>query len=664
MMAIQLLLLSVSLYGAAALASLLVIQSNRTARGVSGWGGLAASLVGIIAAVLALVGGSSAPVSLYTLVPFGTLAVEMDGLSAFLVGIITLVGAATSLYSITSLDAYEEGSLGGLGFFNNLFMASMLLVVCITNAFYFLIFWELMTLASYFLVIFEDDKPGVVRAGYLYMLFAHAGAAMIMLAFLILASHAGSFDFAAFRGVSLTPVTAGIVFLLAFFGFGAKAGVMPLHVWMPSAYKVAPSHVSALLSGAMKKIALYGILRLCVDILGAEVSWWGGLVLAFGGISLILGVLYALTERDLKRMLAYSSIENVGIILIGIGTGMIGLANDKPLLASMGFLAALYHIANHASFKGLLFLGAGAIGYRLQTQDLNQMGGLTRRMPWTSLAFLTGTLAVSAIPPLNGFVSEWFTYQALFTASQSPTMVRGFAPLFALLLGLAGALAALCFMKAYGGAFSGPARSRAAEQAQEVPGGMLAGMGVLGVACLALGLGTPLVVPVLNRVVAGVIHTNVAPTTTSEVMMVSMPLITILLISLLVVPFILVAAYGGRRAGRRSAAEPWSCGYGYRTTMSATPGSFDQPVMLAFRPVYRLRDWMVPPLQAAVVFSRRAVTSILHFEPVVEETVSRPTIRFIETAGQWIQGLQMGDLRVYCFYIIVTLAILLILVFR
>ncbi len=670
-MAIQLLLLSVGLYIAAALGCLLVIQSNRAARWVSGLGGLAASLVGMGAALSGLSRLLLPPAEarLFGVAPFGALSLGLDGLSALMVGVIALLGAATSLYSIPYLQAYEERSLGGLGFFNNLFLAAMLLVVTVTNAFYFLVFWELMTLASYFLVIFDDDNPEAIQAGYLYMLVAHGGAALIMLAFLVFYSGAGSFDFAAFRSAALSPTARSLAFLLAFFGFGAKAGIVPLHIWLPRAHPAAPSHVSALMSGVMIKTAIYGILRVGMDFLGGGVWWWGLVVLSFGALSAVLGVLYALAENDLKRLLAYSSVENIGIILMGAGAGMVGLALKLPLLAFMGLLAALYHLVNHACFKGLLFLGAGSVIYRTHTKNLNRLGGLARNMPWTSLGFLIGALAVSAIPPLNGFASEWITYQALFLASQSQHLLRGLAPLFALLLALTGALAAMCFVKAYGGAFSGPARSPAAEQAREAPQGMLVAMGLLVMACLGLGLGVQPVVMTIELVEIGFLAPSLQGTRwtlsgTEPVGALAIPLIVMLLLGLLFVPLFLITMYGGRRAGRRSAAQPWSCGYGYRPTMSATPGSFDQSVRLAFRPLYRLRDWMVPPLQATAAFSRRAVSAILRFEPVVEESVSRPTIRLVETAGQWIQGLQMGDIRVYCFYIIATLAILLILVFR
>jgi hydrogenase-4 component B len=679
--AIQLLLLSVLVFGVGALASLLLNGTSRTARYVSGIAGMLGSLVGLLAVILAII-NKPATLELPLPLPFGHFYLQMDGLSTLMIGMIAVLGFVASLYSIFYLEQYDQRNLGVLGFFTNLFIAMMMLVVTVANAFYFLVFWEMMTVASYFLVIFESEKKEVIRAGYLYMLVAHAGGALIMVSFFLFFASAGSFDFAAFRQAQLSPALRNAIFLLAFIGFGAKAGMVPLHIWMPGAYTAAPSHVSALMASVMKKTAIYGILRVCVDLLGASVLWWGLLVLFFGALSAILGVLFALTERNLKRMLAYSSVENVGIILLGIGTGMMGLATQQAVVALLGFLAALYHALNHSFFKGLLFLGAGALDYRLHTRDLNEMGGLARRMPWTGLAFLIGALAVAAIPPFNGFVSEWFTYQAFFKASSDPNFViRVVAPLSALLLSLAGALAAMLYIKAYGSAFSGPAHSQPASQAREVPGTMLTGMYILVAGCLALGLGAPLVAPYLMQVAAGlpgatamtvangvwVYPANINQATLSTPLsaaILSTPLIAILLLGLLIAPFVILAVYGGFKAGRRTVVDPWSCGYGYSPKMSVSASSFDQPMKATFRSLYALRPMIQKPLDATAAWSKRFREGIVRAEPLLESWVTRPTARAVQYLGEHIQALQMGDIRVYCLYIILTLAVLLIVIFK
>lgn len=670
--AIQLLLLAVASFVVGAFASLLLDGSNRAARSMAGLTGATGSLLGLAAAVSAAMGNPSSfefPVPL----PFGRFTLQMDGLSTLMVGMISLVGFAVSVYSISYLGQYPDRRLGVQGFCMDLFLALMLLVVTVANGFFFLVFWEMMTLASYFLVISEGRNKEAVRAGYLYMLIAHAGGALIMLSFFVFFMTTGSFDFAAFRQAELSPALRSLVFLLAFVGFGAKAGMVPLHVWMPPAYSAAPANASALMASVMKKTAIYGILRVCVDLLGPSVLWWGLLVLLLGAASAVLGGLFALAERDLKRILAYSSVENVGIILLGLGTGMIGLATDQPVVALLGFLAALYHALNHSFFKALLFMGAGSVEYRLHTHNLNEMGGLGRLMPWTALTFLIGALAVAAIPPFNGFVSEWFTYQAFLTGGGGPDfVVRASLPLCAVLLALAGTLAAMVAIKAYGSTFMGPARSEAAVRAAEVPGLMLSGMTFLAIGCAVLGLGAPLVAPYLAHVVSDTMNIPsqtvagglwVYPAAVGQGVL-STALTAILLLSLLIVPVVLVAIYGGRRVGSRVVRDPWACGYGYSNQMSVTATSFDQPVAATFSRIYLLRSMIQRPVQAIAAWGRRAAGAIGRAEPILERIVREPTTQAVDFASRQIQRLQMGDIRMYCMYIVVTLAILLIAIFR
>ncbi len=670
--AVQLLLLSVLLFGVSAVASLLLNRSGLAARVTSGLIGATASGLGLVAVVQAGLDEPS-PLEISAPPPFGHFILQMDSLSTLMVGIICGLGLAVSIYSISYLAHYPNHNPGVLGFFTNLFMALMLLVVTIANAFYFLIFWEMMTLASYFLVIFESEKKESIQAGYLYMLVAHAGTALMMLSFFIFYVEAGSFDFADFRQSQLSSIARDAAFLCAFFGFGAKAGIVPLHIWLPRAHPAAPSPVSALLSGVMIKTALYGILRLCVDILGVSVLWWGLVVLGAGALSAVLGVFFALAEHDLKRILAYSSVENVGIILMGIGTGMMGLAADLPAVALTGFLAALYHLLNHAFFKGLLFLCAGSLDYRLHTRNLNEMGGLGRVMPWTGLSFLVGALAISAIPPFNGFVSEWLTFQSFFAANgEGDFIVRAALPLSAVILALVGALAVMVAIKMYGGAFTGPAHSERAAQSREVPLPMLAAKLLLAMACIALGLGAPLVAPQLAMVVTDVLNVPDLTVATgvwvypgnAGTSVLSTPLIAILLFGLLVVPLGLVTVYSGYKAGRRVVDDPWACGYGYSSQMSSSASSFDKPIAVIFSWIYLLRSMTLKPLRVIGGWTKRATSGLTRAEPLVENLIRPPATRAVDYVGNQIQALQMGDIRTYCFYIILTLIILLIVVFR
>lgn len=665
MTSIQFFVLALTLYLVGALASL--FASPRTSRGVAAFFGLIGSLSALLAAILALTEGMPPSLTLFAIQPFGEFTFQMDWLSTLMVALIALVGAATSLYSFSDAPANVSVS-----FFTDLFMASMLVVVTVTNAFYFLVFWEVMTLASYFLVVWEFDKKESARTGFIYFLVAHIGAALIMVTFFLFFGKAGTFDFAGIRAASIPSAVKDIVFVLAFLGFGAKAGMVPLHFWTPDTYAAAPSHVSALMASVMKKTAVYGILRVCVDLLGGSALWWGFTVLTFGALSTVFGAFYALSEKDIKRLLALSSVENVGIILMGVGLGMIGLALSFPTLAALGFLAALYHMLNHAFFKGLLFLGAGSVIDKTGTRDLNLMGGLSRRMPWTALTFLVGALAVTAIPPLNGFVSEWFTYQALLNAAGSDLFaLRVFAPLFAVSLALAGAFAVMVYVKAYGGAFAGPARSEKARFAKDPSAASVVSLVYLALGTIVLGLGAPWIAPRIAAVAAGFAKQPLIAVSAGWTMLpgsplvsvVSTPLVAILLIGLLIVPVVVVAAYGGWRASRRSNVEPWSNGYGYAAVMSVRASSFDQPVKVSFRPLYWVRTLVERPYRAAANFYNAAVESVRRAEPVVENAVTRPTLKLVETAGQWIQTLQMGDIRLYCLYIIITLAILLVVLF-
>ena len=406
--------LAFCLFAAGGLAALLCNRAPRAAAYATGLSGLLGSAAGIASALPVLLGQAGFRIDLGGGLPLSRLIIEVDPLSAFMVLAICFLAAAVFLYSLSYIEEYRQNNPGLLGFLINLFVVAMILVVTVGDALYFLIAWELMTLVSYFLVIYEGDRPSLA-GGWLYFLVAHAGTALIMVAFLLLANGAGSFAFSAFRTAALSPAVRSAVFLLAFIGFCAKAGVVPLHFWLPEAHSAAPSNVSALLSGVMIKTAIYGIIRVTVSFLGAGAWWWGFLILSAGVVSTVLGVIYALAQHDIKRLLAYHSVENIGIILMGIGAGILGLSLGIPALVAVGLLAGLYHLFNHAVFKGLLFLGAGSVVHSTGTRNFESLGGLAGVMPYTAFLFLIGAVSISALPPLNGFVSEWFTYQSLLT---------------------------------------------------------------------------------------------------------------------------------------------------------------------------------------------------------------------------------------------------------
>jgi len=650
------------------LGSLLLRRWEAIAIAVAGIGAAGAGILGIFAAIPVLMSGHGEVFSTSGPFPFAAFTVRFDPLAALMVLIISLVTAAAGVYSLSYVKDYAKRGVGAMGFFLNLFVASMMLAVVVDNAFYFTLFWELMTITSYFLVIFDQDQEAV-DAGFLYFFIAHAFSMLIMVAFLLLFTHTGSLDFASFREADLPPWLASVVFVLAFFGFAAKAGVMPLHVWLPHAHPAAPSHASALMSGVMIKLGVYGIIRVGVDFLGAGAAWWGWMVVAFGAVSAVLGILYALAERDIKRMLAYSSVENIGIILMGTGLAIVGAAGGQPVLAALGLGAAFYHLLNHALFKGLLFLGAGALLHSTHTRDMAEMGGLGRRMPWTALCFLVGALSISAIPPLNGFVSEWLTYQTFFAAGTSSQFAgRLLGPLAAVALAITGALALMCFVRAWGMVFAAAARSEPAADAREVPWPMLVPMGALALLCAFFGVGAPLAANVLSGVSAAVLRADslqissgwlVFPGNPGQAVL-STPLVALLLIGLLIMPLSIALLRRRRYVAPRIADEAWVCGYQHTPQMSVSVAGFVEPPRVIFRNLYLLRAGEGPVKRAIETSVRDVTIAAKRVEPIWDQITSRLSVQGIEGLGRHVQALEGGDLRLYCVYILATLAALLI----
>ncbi|MFM2481446.1 hydrogenase 4 subunit B [Celerinatantimonas sp. YJH-8] len=658
---------SLTLYMVGALLSLCFARRETIAIQLSGWLSAIGGCFGLVAAVqvlahnTALTATFAGPFS-----DFAHLTIRLDMLAAFMVLVISLLVVVSSIYSLSYLQEYRGKGAWAMGFFMNLFIASMIALVVVDNAFYFIVLFEAMSLTSYFLVISEQNKEAV-NAGLLYFFIAHAGSVLIMIAFFLLYRHSTSLDFADFRNAQLSTPQASAVFLLAFFGFGAKAGMLPLHGWLPRAHPAAPSHASALMSGVMVKIGVFGIIKVGIDLLGASEVWWGVVVLAFGAVSSVLGVLYALAEHDIKRLLAYHTVENIGIILMGVGVGMIGIATHHPLLAALGLLGGLYHLINHAVFKGLLFLGAGSVIYRLGTKDMEKMGGLAKLMPRTALAFLIGCMAISALPPLNGFVSEWFTYQSLFTLSHDGNFFLQIAgPIGIVMLAITGALAAMCFVKVYGVSFCGAPRSEAAANAREVPASMTIAMGLLAICCVILGLGASWIAPVMNQIAASLTHT-VAPVVSqsAEVFPGSMaqtrlntPLIFILLLALPILPLLVYGALKSNRLRFQRKTEPWACGYGYEAPMAMSAGSFTQPLRVMFKPLYQMRQTLdpAPVLQRCLNWSTRGAAAV---EPVWDEYIVLPIVRAVVRFSRMVQWIQFGDFRAYCLYVVAALVILL-----
>jgi hydrogenase-4 component B len=598
---------------------------------------------------------------------------RLDALGAFFVLVVSLLGVAVSLYSLGYARGFEgRKSVAALGALCNLLLLAVTLVFVAGNAFLFLMAWEVMALAAFLLVCFEDEKAEARQAGVLFFVMSHIGTGCLILGFLLLFQASGNYGFDGFHalGDKMTPGRRDAVFLLFLIGFGVKAGIVPLHIWLPAAHPVAPSNVSALMSGVLIKTGIYGMTRAFFDFLGTPPNWWGVTVLTLGTVSAVLGVLYALMEHDLKRLLAYHSIENIGIILMGLGASLMFLHSGHPMLASLALMAALYHTMNHALFKALLFLGAGAVVQAAHTRNMEDMGGLAKRMRWTAFFFLVGAVAISALPPLNGFVSEWLTYQSLLQGfGTTPSLIRLMFPLSGAMLALTGALAAACFVKAFGITFLAQPRSQHARHAHEASFTMLLGQGILTAACVFLGLCPTLFVPVLdpitqqltgqalsaqlNAVGGWVLSTGVPGAGT-----ISMAGITLAGLGLLLVPLGLWLAFG-RRAKTRI-GPTWDCGQqGLTPQMEYTATGFSKPIRMIFKALFRphrevQRDYDFSPYYATNIRFES------HVEEVFQTRLYRPLNRLVLRLSRRLRALQAGSIQAYLIYIFITLVLLLL----
>lgn len=598
--------------------------------------------------------------------------VRLDPLSGFFLLLLGTLTVAVSLYGPSYTREYSHGEdaqpLPPLGVFTAFFVVGMQMLLLADDALVFMIFWEMMSAAGYFLVAYQHQHAANRHAAFLYLLLAHVGALVILLSFGVLAAFGGGLSFDEMRAAPLTPLWATLAFAFAFLGFGTKAGMVPLHVWLPDAHPVAPSHISAMMSGAMLKMGIYGIVRVSFDLIG-DVRWeWGVAVLVVGTASALLGVLYALMQHDLKRLLAYHSIENIGIILMGLGMAMIFLGSGHPLLGALGLVAALYHTLNHALFKGLLFLGAGAVLHRTHERDLERMGGLIHRMPVTAFMFLVGSVAIAALPPFNGFVSEWLTFQ---TALQGPALENGvlrmLMPIAAALLALTGALAAACFVKAFGIAFLGKPRTRRVAHAREVPRGMLLGMGLLALLCLALGVLPTLMIEAMAPITQLLVHsalpsaaaqgwlwlTPVAPEGASY----SAPFVLLAIIIVYGLGYLFLKR--GAKPVRR--CYPWDCGFGQLShRMEYTSTSFTQPIRRVFGAIWKVDESIETTTAGAGPIPR--VTGIRHHLKVHDWSwlkVYLPIGRLVLEAARRIGFIQTGSIHTYLKYSFVTLIFLL-----
>jgi hydrogenase-4 component B len=621
-------------------------------------GAVTGSVISIIPCVMVLSSGAALSFSCNWNIPFGSFSIEIDAISAlFLIPILGL-SAVAAVYGVGYLSSYSDRkNLGVHWFFYNLLLITMALVVVSRNGLLFLISWEIMSLSSFFLVTFDYERPETLRAGLIYLIATHIGTAFLIAFFILLGRQAGSLDFDSIP--ALSPSLAGILFVLAIIGFGTKAGFMPLHVWLPYAHPAAPSHVSAVMSGVMIKTGIYGLVR-TITLLGAPSEWWCWLLIIIGATSGILGVLFALAQHDLKRLLAYHSVENIGIITIGLGVGLLGIYKGSPLLAVLGFTGGLFHVINHAVFKGLLFLCAGSVLHSCGTGHIDRLGGLIKRMPWTACTFLIGAIAISGLPPLNGFVSEFLIYLGVFksgTGSGTDALI----PVLVVIgsMALIGGLALACFTKAFSVIFLGFPRNNSAEYAHEAGTTMKFAMVTLAACCFVLGIFSPLVVKSIENVIIEIAPMNPEniQTELASASAILGHVVLVLIILLGTIGFITVLRkyLFGKRTIRQ--AVTWDCGYARPSpAMQYTATSFAQPLVDLFKFFLRTRKNIsisqeIFPLESKLHTDTPDISEKYFYKPVFS-VVSNYLVR--------LHWLQHGRLQFYILYIALILWILLI----
>lgn len=611
------------------------------------------SLLGLIGGSLSL-GTHSFQVLSVPWPAMGNSLVGVDSLSAFFLIPIFLMGGLGSLYGIGYRPSFHNTENGrSLSLFWGLLVAGMSWLVISRHAMAFLLGWETMALSAFFLITTEDSKEECRRAGWIYLVATHLGTLALLAMFALWRQATGSYLFNPAADGTIRPGVMNALFFLALFGFGIKAGIVPLHFWLPGAHANAPSHVSAMLSGVMLKMGIYGLVRF-LSLLPNPPYLWGGLMLLLGAVSGLLGVVFAIGQHDLKRLLAYHSVENIGIILMGLGLAMLGCSAGQPTWVVLGMAGCLLHTWNHSLFKSLLFFSAGSVVHSVHTRAIDSLGGLAKAMPWTAAMFAVGAAAICGLPPLNGFVSELFIYLGLFRSLTAGETVGSAAVIAAPVLAMIGALAVACFVKVYSAVFLGNPRTEAAGGAHESPLSMRAPMMVLAVACFGIGLAPVLLAPILDAVISNWSAGFGLPMTGVGALA---PLPTVSLAGAsLVIPVLLIGGLVRFRSRFSPRVGTWDCGYACPTPrIQYTASSFAQMIVAMFR-------WVLgphvhrPPIDG--LFPESAAMSTHVDDPVLDRMVM-PVCRAVEKGFGWFRRFQQGITQHYLLYILITVILML-----
>lgn len=589
--------------------------------------------------------------------------VRLDALSRFFLLLLGLTSAGISIFSSGYFRSGQGAAPGLLCLQYHVFVAAMAMVIMADDAYLFMVAWETMALSSYFLVTTQHRIPEIRCAGFIYLVIAHVGAIGILLCFGTLQGGSWQFTFDAMRHAQLTPFWSSAAFFLAIFGFGAKAGLIPLHVWLPEAHPAAPSPVSALMSGVMLKTAIYGLLRITLDLLHVQLWWWGLVALGFGLFTALYGVIFAAVQTDMKRLLAYSSIENIGILFMGIGLTILFHVFNMPALAALALAATLYHALNHAFFKSLLFLCTGSVLHATRERSLRKLGGLIHRMPWVAWLALIGTLAIAGLPPLNGFVSEWLMLQAfLFTPDLPQGFINMLLPLGAAALALVAALAAYVMVKFYGIIFLGQPREASLSKAHDCGRRERIGLLWLAAGCVILGVFPVYVLALIDAVNQYLLGSTLGGQLQQWWLLAPMsperasysPII--LLLSILALIALTMLGVRLFYHGRVRKVEPWACGFPLMTPrMQDTAEGFGQPIRQIFEPFFRMHRELPSPFDAAP-----------HYRVLIEDHLWHwlyaPVGGIVQTAARVVSHIQQGRISVYLLYSFVTLVGLLVFV--
>jgi formate hydrogenlyase subunit 3/multisubunit Na+/H+ antiporter MnhD subunit len=626
----------------------------------------AGAIVGLALAAAALAAIFSAPASL--VLPLGLpdlpFHARLDALSCFFLLLLGGVSAGVSVFAAGYFRRGEGTPPGLQCLYYHVFLASMALVLVADDAYFFMVAWETMALSSFFLVTSDHGSAEIRRAGFLYLLIAHIGAIAILLCFGALQSGTGNYAFETMRTVQPTPFWATAAFLLALVGFGAKAGIVPLHVWLPEAHPAAPSPVSALMSAVMLKTAIYGLLRVTFDLIGWPLWWWGVVALVIGLVSALFGIVFAAVQTDMKRLLAYSSIENIGLVMAGFGLTILFKAFSMGAFAALALTATLYHCLNHAFFKSLLFLATGSVLHATRERSLGKLGGLIHRMPWVAWTALVGTIAIAGLPPLNGFVSEWLLLQAfLFTPGLPHSYLNMLVPVAAAVIALVAALSGYVMVKFYGVVFLGQPREATLDGAHDAGIWERTGLLWLATGCVLLGLAPVTAIGLIDPIARAFTGHGLALGDGANWLMLApisaeraaySPFAVLLMIVLLVtIAWLSVRLfYHGRM--RRTAA--WGCGYPHLDArMQDTAQGFGQPVRVVFEPFFRIGQSVPSPYDAQPRYSEALDDRLWHW-------LYLPVARAVDKATVLVTVLQRGRISVYLMYSFATLLVLLLFV--